>query len=103
VLVAAAFTLRAIQVAFFGRANRHEAPSHRIEAELRTDDNVETTPALATPHHPYAPISWPEKAGALLLIAATVYIGLRPDFLLRWITPALESPMLQAILKGGTP
>jgi NADH-quinone oxidoreductase subunit M len=39
----------------------------------------------------------------MLLIAATVYIGLKPGVLLDWITPALQSPMMQAVLKGGTP
>jgi NADH-quinone oxidoreductase subunit M len=51
----------------------------------------------------YEPITLPEKAGAALLIAATVYIGLKPDVLLDWIRPALESPLMQAALKGGAP
>ena len=53
--------------------------------------------------HSYPRITWAERAGALLLIAATVYIGLKPDVLLQWITPALESPVMQAVLKGGAP
>ena len=79
VLVAAAFTLRVVQVSFFGA----------------TEKNVE-----ASAHH-FAPISWPERAGAMLLIAATVYVGLKPDVLLNWITPALQSPFMQAALRGG--
>jgi NADH-quinone oxidoreductase subunit M len=82
VLVAAAFTLRAIQVSFFGKTDAAPAACHA---------------------HPLPPITWAEKAGALLLIAATVYIGLNPDALLRWIQPALESPLFQAALKGGQP
>jgi NADH-quinone oxidoreductase subunit M len=80
VLIAAAFTLRAMQLAFFGRTRSvpNEAP-----------------PA------PLPPITWPEKAGALLLIAATVTIGLKPDLLLNWIYPSLHSPLLQAALIGG--
>jgi NADH-quinone oxidoreductase subunit M len=39
----------------------------------------------------------------MLLLAATVYVGLKPDVLLNWISPALESPLMQAALKGGTP
>ena len=46
---------------------------------------------------------WPERAGTLLLLGATVYVGLKPDILLQWITPALQSPLLQAAMKGGTP
>jgi NADH-quinone oxidoreductase subunit M len=37
--------------------------------------------------HHLAPITWPEKAGALLLLGATVLIGLKPDLLLNWINP----------------
>jgi NADH-quinone oxidoreductase subunit M len=87
VLVAAAFTLRVIQVSFFGSTDRAAPPaSHASE-----------------PHEPYLPITWPERAGAVLLLSATVYIGLKPDVLLSWINPALQSPMMQAVLKGGTP
>jgi NADH-quinone oxidoreductase subunit M len=84
VLVAAAFTLRAIQVSFFGT----------------TDKSGPATPT--TPLH-CEPITWPERAGTILLLTATVYIGLKPDVLLQWITPALQSPLMQAALKGGTP
>ena len=42
-------------------------------------------------------------SNAGLLIATTVYVGLKPDVLLAWITPALQSPLMQAALKGGTP
>lgn len=87
VLVAAAFTLRVIQVSFFGTTDRASpAPAHDHGHPLK-----------------FAPISWPERAGALLLIAAAVYVGLKPDVLLNWITPALQSPLMQAVLKGGTP
>jgi NADH-quinone oxidoreductase subunit M len=85
VLVAAAFTLRVIQVSFFG-----------------TTDHSRPPPPPAAPVH-YDPITWPERAGAMLLLAATVYIGLKPDVLLEWIGPALESPYMQAALKGGVP
>jgi NADH-quinone oxidoreductase subunit M len=80
VLVAAAFTLRAVQAAFFG------------------------SPAEPAPvPEPLPPITLPEKLGALLLLSATVLMGLRPDLLLSWINPALQSPLLAAALKGGTP
>ncbi|MFI5357091.1 MAG: NuoM family protein [Opitutales bacterium] len=78
VLIAAAFTLRVMQLAFFGR--------------------IEPAPAAAA--HPLPPITRAEKAGALLLIAATVGVGLRPDILLAWIEPALRSPLMQAVVKG---
>ena len=83
ILIAAAFTLRAIQVAFFGQAGAH-------------------APAAATDHpHPFAPITWPEKTGTALLLATTLIIGLKPDLLLHWIVPSLQSPLLRAIWHGG--
>ena len=80
VLVAAAFTLRVMQLAFFGRAENEPAAQSALHLE---------------------PITWAEKAGAGLLVAATVYVGLRPDVLLNWIEPALRSPLFQAVLNGG--
>lgn len=82
VLVAAAFTLRAIHVSFFG--TRSEA----------TDESG---------HEPMPPITWPEKLGTVLLIAAVVYVGIRPDVLLDWIVPSLESSFMQAAMGGGLP
>ncbi|MBL9216060.1 MAG: NADH-quinone oxidoreductase subunit M [Opitutaceae bacterium] len=81
VLVAGAFTLRAIQVSFFGRSAADAGPD--------------------AGSHPLDPITWPERAGALLLLAATLLVGLKPDLLLDWIIPSLQSPLFQAILKGG--
>ena len=48
------------------------------------------------------PISLPERAGAILLLTATVAIGLWPGLLLNLITPALRSPLFQPLWKGGT-
>jgi NADH-quinone oxidoreductase subunit M len=81
VVVAAAFTLRAIQASFFGF-------------------RPESTAAAAAQAHPLPPITLPEKAGALLLMGATVLIGLKPDLLLNWIIPSLQSPLFHAALKG---
>jgi NADH-quinone oxidoreductase subunit M len=86
VLVAAAFTLRAIQVSFFGKPAAAAASNHD---------------AGIGHHHDITPITWPEKAGAILLIATMVYVGLNPDSLLDWIRPALESPLMRAALTGG--
>jgi NADH-quinone oxidoreductase subunit M len=86
VLVAAAFTLRVMQVSFFGT----------------TEGAKPGASSASAPAHPLAPLTLPERAGALLLLAATVYLGLKPDILLDWITPALQSPLFQAALKGGS-
>ncbi len=94
IVVAAAFTLRAIHVSFFGTTDRSVPVPTGIGAAGHS----------ATGHeHAFEPITWSERAGALLLIAATVYIGLKPDVLLNWITPALESPIMRAALKQGLP
>jgi NADH-quinone oxidoreductase subunit M len=91
VLVAAAFTLRVILLAFFGtRSERAPGASAAATATSLADARFE-------------PITRAERAGTLVLVAATVYIGLNPDALLNWITPALQSPLLQAALKGGAP
>ncbi|HUL51977.1 MAG TPA: NADH-quinone oxidoreductase subunit M [Opitutaceae bacterium] len=89
VLIAAAFTLRAIQLAFFGQTGAMGAspPDGGGDRALR----------------PLPPITWPERIGALLLLAATVLVGLKPDLLLNWIVPSLQSPLLQAALRGGAP
>jgi NADH-quinone oxidoreductase subunit M len=88
VVVAAAFTLRAIALGFFGR---QEAPA---------------SPGAAGAHAQaihLEPITLAEKAGALLLVGATVLVGLKPDLLLDWINPALQSPLLQAAMKAVAP
>jgi NADH-quinone oxidoreductase subunit M len=79
-LIAAAFTLRAIHVSFFG--------AHRPSADSGAE-------------HSMSPITIPEKTGAFLLIAAAVLIGLQPDLLLHWIIPSLENPYMQSALIGG--
>ncbi|HZP61178.1 MAG TPA: NADH-quinone oxidoreductase subunit M [Opitutaceae bacterium] len=80
VLVAAAFTVRVMQLAFFGRGGEGTAPPSSTSLP---------------------PITLAEKLGAVLLLGATVVIGLKPDLLLNWITPALQSPFFEAVLKGG--
>ncbi len=77
VLVAAAFTLRVMQLSFFG---------------------ARSTPTVTPPD--YAPLTWPEKLGAALLLFTTLLLGLRPDLLLNWIEPALRSPLMSAVMKG---
>ncbi|HUJ43613.1 MAG TPA: NADH-quinone oxidoreductase subunit M [Opitutaceae bacterium] len=88
-LIAAAFTLRAIQLSFFGQAG--------------STGPGQSGAAGSAARSPLPPITWPERAGALLLLAVTVLIGLKPDLLLDWIGPSLQSPFMQAALKGGAP
>jgi hypothetical protein len=107
--------LRAIQLTFFGKAGEGEVPGVPEAARLShiagQSIGDETLARSATIHTgetlgrsaTLPPITWPERAGALLLIAATVVIGLKPDIFLNWIEPSLNSPVFQAVLKGGAP
>jgi NADH-quinone oxidoreductase subunit M len=46
-------------------------------------------------------ITLPERAGALLLLGTTLIIGLWPQLLLEFITPSLNSPLMQPLWKAG--
>jgi NADH-quinone oxidoreductase subunit M len=87
VIVAAAFTLRVIQVSFFGSANANAYD----EREAVVDAHA----------HACEPTTWAERVGAVLLLGATILVGVQPDLLLKWITPALNSAYMQAVLNGG--
>ncbi|MDR1817398.1 MAG: NADH-quinone oxidoreductase subunit M [Puniceicoccales bacterium] len=89
--VAAAFTLRAVSLAFFGKGSGSEAGT----AAGATGAGA-AAPVLEL-HEPLPPITLAEKAGAGLLLTVSVVIGLRPDLLLQWIEPALNSPLFQAL------
>jgi len=81
ILVGVAYTLRAIQKAFYPDI-LHAAPNGHQD-------------------HPLEPISVPERAGAMLLIAASLVIGLFPTLLMNWIEPCLKSQLFERLLKGG--
>jgi len=74
VVITVAFTLRALQQVFF--------PSGEPSADV----------------HPFDPITFPEKLGALMLIAATLFIGLFPSVLLDPILRSFHSPLMQKLL-----
>ena len=81
VLIGVAYTLRAMQKAFFSNAGE---PVGNVEGE-----------------HSLDPISVPERIGAAMLIAMTLVVGLYPRLLLDLIGPALHSPLLSNLMKGG--
>jgi len=72
ILIGIAYTLRAMQKAFYG------------DAAVEPADH---------PHEPMPPISFPEKLGALLLIAVSLLFGLFPRLLLDIIVPSFNSPL----------
>lgn len=83
VLIGVVFTLRAIQKSFFG-----EHPAVGSEPNKG---------------HGLPPITLPEKIGAVILLSATVVIGLFPNLLLNIIMPSIDAPWMQGLLKGGHP
>jgi NADH-quinone oxidoreductase subunit M len=79
IIIAVAYTLRAIQKAFYS--------GQRIST-------AEHTSTLAT-------ISIPERIGAVILIVATVVVGLYPPILLNLIKSAFNSPLMAPLVNGG--
>jgi NADH-quinone oxidoreductase subunit M len=85
ILVGVAYTLRALQLAFF---SDHEA-------------NAAPALALGNPHPHLEPISIPERFGAAMLIATALLIGLYPRLLLDLIVPSFNSPLFDGLRKAG--
>jgi NADH-quinone oxidoreductase subunit M len=78
IVIGIAYTWRAMQKAFFGGS-----------------DNLARATVASLP-----PISTPERVGAILLIGASIIVGLYPQALLRVIIPALHSPLFDGLWKG---
>ena len=87
-VIGVAYTLRAIQKAFFGEAKPETAPAHGHDDESHE-------------HHPLEPITVPERMGAAILIVASLVIGLFPGLLLNIIVPSFGSPLFDWLRKGG--
>jgi NADH-quinone oxidoreductase subunit M len=85
ILVGIAYTLRALQAAFFSD-NTKEADGHE---------------SAAIDHHEIEPISIPERFGAAILIFASLVIGLFPRLLLDHIVPCFDSPLFAGLRKAG--
>ena len=73
--------MRVIQKAFFAENNEPEAPQVH--------------------HGEFPPISFPERLGAVLLLATALLIGLYPRLLLDLIVPTLtQSPLFDGLKKS---
>ena len=77
IVIGVAYTWRAMQKAFIG------------EAEGTSMD------------HLLPPISIPERIGTVVLIGASLIIGLYPQLLLKLVIPALDSPLFSNLRKGS--
>jgi NADH-quinone oxidoreductase subunit M len=85
ILVGVAYTLRVIQKAFF---SEHEAEAHAGDHEGKG-------------HAPLPSITLPEKLGALLLLAASLFVGLYPRVLLDMIQSSFHSsPLFQWLTRA---
>lgn len=90
ILVGVAYTLRAIQKAFFGDMVATSSTSSQ-SANHVDGDGVEPVP----------PSSVPERIGAVLLIGTSLLIGLYPRLLLDVIIPSFDSPLFDWLRRGG--
>jgi NADH-quinone oxidoreductase subunit M len=86
VVVGVAYMIRTIQLAFYSGDN--DAAAGAVAA-LSLTSGHETK------------VSMPERIGAGLLILCTLAVGLYPRLLLDWILPALDSPLMARLIKGG--
>lgn len=82
IVIGVAYTLRAMQKAFFGEVETKNSELHDEE-------------------HEGAEISVPERLGAVLLIAVSLIVGLYPRLLLDVIIPSFNSPLFDWVKKGG--
>lgn len=90
ILIGVAYTWRAMQKAFFGDAGETSS------ALPPTSDGESGSGA-----EPMSPISIPERIGAVLLIGASLLVGLYPKVLLKIIVPSFDSPLFDWLRKGG--
>jgi NADH-quinone oxidoreductase subunit M len=87
ILVGVGFTLRALQKSFYPGT---------MSPVLVTD----TMSAGPQAESHYVPITIPEKAGAILLLGATLVIGLFPRLLFDLIQPAIQQDFFKRIISG---
>jgi NADH-quinone oxidoreductase subunit M len=87
ILVGVGFTLRALQKSFYPGT---------MSAMLVTD----STSAASHEESHYVPITMPEKVGAILLLGATLIIGLFPRLLFDLIQPAIQQDFFKRIISG---
>jgi len=98
ILVGVAYTLRVLQKAFFGEGNDDGRPASTRAHSPSSDE----TGGRGSPLSPaLEPISIPERMGAVLLMAATLVIGLYPRWLLDLIGPSWNSPLFEGLRKAG--
>jgi NADH-quinone oxidoreductase subunit M len=86
ILIGVAYTLRAVQLAFFGETAAESSAAHAASDHSHAD---------------LSPISIPERLGAVLLIGTALVIGLYPRLLLDLIVPSFDSTLFEGLRKAG--
>jgi NADH-quinone oxidoreductase subunit M len=94
ILIGVAYTLRVAGKAFF--SDNDATAGGKGSAGPHSQDSEGHSTALE-------PITIPERIGAVILIAATLLIGLYPRLLLDLIVPALQSPLFDPLRRGSAP
>jgi len=104
VLIGVAYTLRAIQKAFYSGAPGADTP---VEPS-GTRSGVQHSSGVAgkvvrgqVEPTTLETISVPERIGAAILMSITLLIGLYPRLLLDLIVPALNSPLMEKLVQPG--
>ena len=97
IVIGVAYTLRAMQKAFFGEIHEPLTPS------LSPSDGEKVAARPGEGHHGMDSISIPERLGAVMLIGVSLLIGLYPQLLLDVIVPSFDSPLFDWLWRGGTP
>jgi NADH-quinone oxidoreductase subunit M len=95
ILIGVAYTLRAMQQAFFGESEKPLTPT------LSPSDGERETDSHDKNHHAMDAISIPERIGAVMLIGVSLAIGLYPRLLLDVIIPSFNSPLFDGLRRVG--
>ena len=86
IVVGVAYTLRAVQKAFYADATNETHAAHATHA---------------TDEHAMEPVTAPERIGVVLLIGTSLAVGLWPNLLLNWIEPCFRSELFKRLLANG--
>jgi NADH-quinone oxidoreductase subunit M len=89
IVIGVAYTWRAVQTAFFGEKGGTSSTSSHL-SEQETGDAVERVPSITIP----------ERIGAVILVGASLLVGLYPRVLLDVIIPSFNSSLFEWIEKG---
>jgi len=108
IVVSVAYSLHALQSAFFGEDHERSAdiPVRPNVLDSPADKNVRAPSPAESPDREtlgLESITVPERIGAVILIGTSLLIGLWPRLLLDLIVPSLSLPYFHWLCGGGVP